>query len=65
MQPSDVRIEHDLLGDLPVPVDAYSGVHTQRALNNIPVTGTPISVSPELINALACIQQAAARAHHD
>ena len=39
-----VRTEHDLLGDRAVPADAYYGVHTLRALENFPITGTPISI---------------------
>jgi aspartate ammonia-lyase len=58
------RNEHDLLGDLPVPNHAYYGVHTQRALTNFPITGIAISAYPELVNALACIKQAAAEANH-
>jgi aspartate ammonia-lyase len=65
MQQSDVRIEHDLLGDLPVPVNAYFGVHTQRALTEFPIARTPISSSSELINALACIKQTCAQTNHD
>ncbi|MPV65348.1 aspartate ammonia-lyase [Burkholderia sp. BE17] len=59
------RTEHDLLGDREVPSDAYYGVHTLRALENFPITGSPISVYPELIKALACIKQAAALANHE
>ena len=33
------RIEHDLLGDLPVPADAYYGVQTARALENFHISG--------------------------
>src|SRR5574338_254704 len=54
------RIEHDLLGDRAVPADAYYGVHTLRAVENFPITGTPIAIYPELIRALAAIKQAAA-----
>src|SRR5690349_24300058 len=57
------RSEHDLLGDREVPVQAYYGVHTLRAVENFPITGTPISIYPELIKALACIKQAAALAN--
>src|SRR5438874_3085212 len=60
-----VRIEHDLLGDRQVPANAYYGIHTLRALENFPITGTPISIYPELINALACVKQAAAHANQD
>src|SRR5574337_652704 len=56
------RIEHDLLGDREIPADAYYGVHTLRALENFPITGTQNSIYPELVRALAGIKQAAARA---
>ncbi|HEX9274961.1 MAG TPA: aspartate ammonia-lyase, partial [Casimicrobiaceae bacterium] len=59
------RIEHDLLGDREVPADAYYGVHTLRAVENFPITGTPIAIYPDLIRALACIKQAAALANHE
>jgi len=57
------RQEHDLLGVLDVPADAYYGVHTVRAVNNFSITGTAISIYPDLINALATIKQAAALAN--
>ncbi len=57
------RTEHDLLGDREVPADAYYGVHTLRAIENFPITGTPISIYPELVRALAAIKQAAAQAN--
>ena len=59
------RTEHDLLGDREVPADVYYGVHTLRAVENFPITGTPISINPELIKALAYIKQAAALANHE
>ena len=59
------RIEHDLLGDREVPAHVYYGIHTLRALENFPITGSPISVYPELIKALAYIKQAAAQANHE
>lgn len=59
------RIEHDLLGDRAVPEAAYYGVHTLRAIENFPITGTPISIYPDLIIALAWIKEAAAKANHD
>jgi len=54
------RKEHDLIGDRKIPADAYYGVHTLRALENFPITGTPIRIYPGLINALAFVKQAAA-----
>ncbi|MGG8406589.1 lyase family protein, partial [Streptomyces sp. 12297] len=57
------RTEHDLLGDRDVPADAYWGVHTLRATENFPITGTPISTYPHLIDALAAVKEAAALAN--
>ena len=59
------RIEHDLLGDRAVPATAYYGVHTLRALENFPITGTSISIYPDLVAALACVKQAAALANNE
>jgi aspartate ammonia-lyase len=60
-----VRYEHDLLGDRAVPSSAYYGVHTLRALENFPITGTAISIYPELVSALASVKQAAALANNE
>jgi aspartate ammonia-lyase len=65
MVDSALRYEHDLLGDRAVPAAAYYGVHTVRAVENFPITGTPISVYPELIEALASVKQASALANRD
>src|SRR5688572_19353600 len=59
------RTEHDLLGNRAIPADAYYGVHTLRAVENFPVTGTPIAHYPDLIRALAQIKRAAARANQE
>lgn len=59
------RMEHDLLGDLEVPVDAYYGIQTQRAMTNFDITGVPISHFPELIKALAMVKKAAALANRE
>jgi len=60
-----VRVEHDLLGDRAVPAAAYYGVHTLRALENFPISGTPIAHYPVLLEALACVKQAAAIANSE
>ena len=62
MSPPTTRLEHDLLGERGVPAAAYYGVHTLRALENFSISGTPISIYPELVTALACVKQAAALA---
>ncbi len=64
MSHAPTRIEHDLLGDRAVPADAYYGIHTLRALENFRITGTAISIYPELVRALACVKQAAALANN-
>src|SRR6266704_2620269 len=64
MSQAPTRIEHDLLGDRAVPADAYYGIHTLRALENFPITGTAISIYPDLVRALACVKQAAALANN-
>ncbi len=57
------RREHDMLGEVEVPADAYWGVHTLRAVANFPITGVPVGHFPELVRALALVKQAAARAN--
>jgi len=59
------RTERDLLGECQVPASAYYGVHTLRAIENFKISGTPISVYPDLVNALASVKQAAALANCD
>ncbi|MFF8657129.1 aspartate ammonia-lyase [Streptomyces huasconensis] len=59
------RREHDLLGDRDVPADAYWGIHSLRATENFPITGIPISVYPQLVEALAAVKEAAARANEE
>ena len=57
------RTETDSLGSKEIPADAYWGIHTLRAAENFPITKRPISVYPELIEALAMVKQASARAN--
>ena len=64
MEKPKMRIEHDLLGEMPVEASCLYGIHTLRAVRNFPVTGNPISIYPELINALASVKQACAEANH-
>lgn len=59
------RTEHDLIGYRKVPVDAYWGIHTVRAVENFPITGQAIATAPDLIVALASIKEAAAKANRD
>jgi aspartate ammonia-lyase len=60
---SATRREHDLLGERDVPNEAMYGVQTLRALENFPITGTALREFPLLIEALAAVKEAAARAN--
>ena len=60
---ASTRIEHDLLGDREVPADVYWGIHTLRAIENFPITGRVIGSYPELVQAIALVKRAAARAN--
>jgi aspartate ammonia-lyase len=57
------RTEHDFLGERPIPADAYWGVHTARAVENFPISGTTVAAMPDLIRALGFVKKAAARAN--
>ena len=54
----EYRIEHDLMGAMRVPKDAYYGVQTLRAVENFPISGH--RVDSEMIVAIAQIKKAAA-----
>ncbi|MBN2342890.1 MAG: aspartate ammonia-lyase [Deltaproteobacteria bacterium] len=56
------RIEKDSLGELPVPVDALYGIHTQRALQNFRISGRP--PHQMLIRAFGAVKKAAATVNH-
>jgi aspartate ammonia-lyase len=60
---SATRNERDFLGDRAIPADAYWGVHTARALDNFPITSTPIGALDDLVRALAFVKKAAAQAN--
>ncbi len=55
----EYRIEHDSLGEVRVPADALWRAQTQRAVENFPISGTPLESSH--VRALALIKGAAAR----
>src|SRR5882724_6419459 len=54
----ETRKEHDSLGDLEVPVNAYYGVQTQRAVVNFPISG--MRPLPAFIDATVHVKRAAA-----
>ncbi len=58
---TEYRIEHDTMGEVRVPADALWRAQTQRAVENFPISGTPIE--PAQIRALAQIKAACAKAN--
>ena len=52
------RTEHDSMGDVLVPRDALWRAQTQRAVENFPISGTPLE--PRLIRAIGLVKAAAA-----
>jgi len=60
---TDIRIEHDSLGEVRVPSEAFYGAQTQRAVENFPISG--LKPRPAFIWSLAVIKQAAAEVHRD
>ena len=59
------RLEQDLLGEKQVPDAAYCGVQTARAIENFQISGETIARYPEMIEGLALVKMAAARANYD
>lgn len=57
------RTEKDFLGEKQVPLDAYYGVQTLRAVENFPITGYRIDSS--LIKAMAIVKKSAALANSE
>ncbi len=60
---SEFRIEHDTMGDVRVPAQAYYASQTQRAVENFPISGWPML--PEMIHSLGLIKYAAGVANRD
>ncbi|WP_316572463.1 aspartate ammonia-lyase [Neobacillus sp. YIM B06451] len=59
----EYRIEKDFLGEKEVPIEAYYGVQTMRAVENFPITGYTIDSS--LIKSMAVVKKSAAMANRD
>ena len=59
------RLEKDLLGELPVPAEAYYGIQTLRALENFDLSGQTLRDYPNIIIGLAMVKQACAEANAD
>lgn len=59
----EFRTEHDSMGAVKVPKDAYYGAQTQRAVENFPISGWPLPTP--LIRAIGLTKYAAAVANRD
>jgi aspartate ammonia-lyase len=64
-QSGRTRPEHDLLGDREIPYEMYYGIQTLRAVENFYISGVTLSFYPVLIEALAIVKMAAAKANLD
>lgn len=53
------RREHDLLGEMDIPVEYYFGVQTMRAVENFHISRVRLNFFPQLIRALADVKQGA------
>jgi aspartate ammonia-lyase len=60
---NEMRIEHDLLGELQVPVNAYYGIHTQRAINNFKISDGQVGHNHIMVKSLAYTKKACALAN--
>jgi aspartate ammonia-lyase len=60
---SQYRVETDLLGERQVPAEALWGIHTERAIENFPLTGR--RVNPALVHAYGAVKLACVRANEE
>ncbi len=60
---TNFRTEHDSMGDVQVPADAYYGAQTQRAVENFPISGWPLM--PSMISAMGLVKFACGVANRD
>ncbi|MBH0209425.1 MAG: aspartate ammonia-lyase, partial [Nitrospira sp.] len=59
---SATRMERDTMGELAVPVEAYYGVQTARAIENFPIS--TLRMPRSVIRAMGMIKRAAATVNH-
>jgi len=60
---SSFRVEVDSMGEVQVPAQAYYSAQTQRAVENFPISGTPLP--PSLLRAMGLVKYACAVANRD
>ncbi len=59
MEKNHFRLEHDTVGEMKVPQDAYYGVQTLRAVENFPMTGK--TMDEDMIYYFGAVKKAAAK----
>ncbi|QDV86376.1 class II fumarate hydratase [Planctomycetes bacterium TBK1r] len=60
---TDYRTEHDSMGDVQLPADAYYGAQTQRAVENFPISGWRLPQT--MISAMGMVKHACGVANRD
>lgn len=60
---TEYRTEHDSMGDVQVPANAYYGAQTQRAVENFPISGWRLPAT--MISAMGLVKLACATANRD
>ncbi|WP_227305925.1 class II fumarate hydratase [Acidisoma cellulosilyticum] len=60
---ADIRIEHDALGDVPVPNNRLWGAQTERSIHNFPIGRDNFTWSRPVIRALGVLKKSAALAN--
>lgn len=60
----EYRIEHDTMGEVNVPADAYWGAQTERSRNNFKI-GPEASMPREIVHAFAYLKKAAALTNNE
>jgi len=61
---SNFRIESDLLGEKQVPLEAYYGIQTLRAIENFNISSQKLQNYRHFIQALAIVKKASAHTNH-
>lgn len=59
------RTEKDLLGEKKVPIEAYYGIHTQRAIENFCISNSTINNIPEFIRGMVMVKKASVMANRE
>ncbi len=62
MSEKTTRVERDSIGEMNIPVEAYYGVQSMRALENFLISG--YHLRPEMIDSLAEVKKACAIANY-